>query len=137
MKNEGKELGNAFGRTHFIAEEASSQRLVCCVTNKRILLIPQDEKEKAKNVFSISSRIIGVDWASRTIASSILFNNWLEFSVEFPRNKIASALLSEIPVGNIVIIKLKNDTFIYLGTTDIGHSADISTSIMNPDIFMD
>lgn len=137
MKNGGKELGNAFGKTHFIAQESSSQRLVCCVTNKRMILIPQDDKEKAKTVFSISSRVMGVDWASRKMASSIFFNNWLEFSVKFSRDEIVSAKLSEIPVGNIVMIKLINNEFIYLGTTDIGHSADIMTSIMQPEIFMD
>lgn len=136
MKNGGKELGEAFGKVHFTALEESSQRLVCCVTNQRIMLIPQDNKEKAKTVFSVGTRIMGVDWAARKIASSILFNNWLEYSVKFSRDEIKIAQLSEIPVGNIVIVKFTNETVLYLGTKDIGHSMDIVAAIMNPGIFV-
>lgn len=136
MKNEGRELGEALGKVHFIAQEDSLQRLVCCVTDRRMLIIPQDNKEQAKIVFSIGSKIMGVDWASRKIASSILFNNWLEFSVEFSRVEIESAKLSDIPDGNIVIIRFKNNKVLYLSTADIGHSMDIVASIMRPEFFM-
>lgn len=137
MKNGGKEIGEAFGKVHFITQEASSQRLVCCVTNKRILLIPQDNKEKAKTVFSIGNRIMGVDWVARIIASSMLFNNWLEYSVKLTRDEIVSAELSENVVGNIVVIKFLDNITLYLSTTDIGHSMDIATAIMQPGVFME
>ncbi|MBR1467913.1 MAG: hypothetical protein IJ606_04710 [Bacteroidaceae bacterium] len=138
MKNGGKEIGEAFGKVHFITEEASSQHLICCVTNKRILIIPQDNKANAKMVFSIGSKVMGVDWATRKIASIIFFNNWLEYSVEFKREEIESAEISlDYPDGTIVIVKFKNNTTLYLRTQEVGHSMGITTSIYQPEIFME
>lgn len=138
MKNGGKEIGEAFGKVHFITEETSSQHLICCVTNKRILIIPQDNKANAKMVFSIGSKVMGVDWATRKIASSVFFNNWLEYTVEFKREEIESAEISlDFPDGTIVIVKFKNNTTLYLRTQDVGHSMGITTSIHQPEIFME
>lgn len=138
MKNGGRELGEAFGKVHFVSEEASSQKLICCITNQRILLIPQDNKVNAQRVFSIGSGIMGVDWAARKIASHIFFNNWLEYSVEFKREQIDSAEISlDFPDGTIVTIKFKNNTVLYLSTADCGHSMDITTSIYQPELFME
>lgn len=138
MKNGGKELGEAFGKVHFVTEEASSQHLICCITNNRILIIPQDNKTNAQRVFSIGSRVMGVDWATRKIASHIFFNNWLEYTVEFMREDIESAEISlDYPDGTIVVIKFKNGSVLYLRTTDVGHSMGITTSIYQPEIFME
>ena len=138
MKNGGKEIGEAFGKVHFVAQEASSQNLICCVTNKRILIIPQDNKENSKTVFSIGSSIMGIDWATKKVASHILFNNWLDYSVQFSREEIEVAEVSvDFPDGTIIAIRFKNNEVLYLRTEDIGHSMDITAAIHNPHIFME
>ena len=137
MKDKGREIGEAFGKVHFVSQEASSQNIICCITNKRLVLIPQDNKEKAKKVFSITGSIIGVDWIAKKVAMSTIFNNWLEYSVEIKRDDIISAELSDMPVGNIVIIKLKgNKGTLFLDNSEFGYSMDIATAIHNPHIFM-
>ncbi len=81
---------------------------------------------------------MGVDWATRKIASHIFFNNWLEYTVEFMREDIESAEISlDYPDGTIVVIKFKNGSVLYLRTTDVGHSMGITTSIYQPEIFME
>lgn len=138
MKNGGKEVGEAFGKVHFITQEASSQNLICCVTSKRIVLIPQDNRENSRRVFSVGGSIMGIDWATKKIAMRILFNNWLDYSVQFTRDEIEVAEVSlDFPDGTIVAIKFKNNQVLYLRTEDIGHSMNITASIHNPHIFME
>lgn len=136
MKNEGVELGYFAGKVHFVAQEQTQQSLICCVTTKRIVFIPESNKRISKNVFSIGCHLMGVDWINKMIAERELFKDWLDKPLEIKRNYIKSAELSPHPVGNIVIIHLKQGD-IFVGTDDLGWSLDIHQGIINPKIFIE
>lgn len=77
MKNGGRQIGEFFGKEYFIAQEDTLQNLICCVTTKRVVLIPQDNKATAKKMFSISASIAGIDWISKKLQYQLyLTNGW-------------------------------------------------------------
>ena len=51
MKNEGVELGYFAGKVHFVAQEQTQQSLICCVTTKRIVFIPEKKEYNFNNKF--------------------------------------------------------------------------------------
>ena len=136
MKNEGKEIGQFAGKIHFVAQEQTQQSLICIVTNKRIVFYPEANKKTNQMVFSTISRIMGVDWITRMIANRELFKEWLDRPLEIERDNVLSAEMSLCPVGNIVIIHLRQGD-IYVGTDKLKWSMDIHVGIMQPRIFME
>lgn len=137
MKNGGREVGTFMGTTYFSAQADSLQRIICCVTNKRVILIPQDNKEKSKQIFSLTGSITGVDWIGKRIAMSMFFKKWLDFPVQFKRDEIVSVKVTEDSILDIVEITLNQGrgTF-YLGTEELGHALDIVATIRQPEIFV-
>lgn len=137
MKNGGREVGTFMGKTYFSAQADSLQRIICCITNKRVILIPQDDKEKSKQIFSLAGSITGIDWVGKRIAMSMFFKNWLDFSVQLRRDEIVSAKVTEESILDIVEIALNQRRgTIYLGTEELGHALDIVITIRQPELFL-
>lgn len=135
MKGEAKEMGNAFGKTWFQAEELTQQNLICCVTSKRVVFIPQDNKRNTQIAIGLVGSVVGLDFFSKKAAKNIFTEGWLEVPLEVKRSQITSSKLSEIPCGNIVIINTSEGP-IYLGCDELSESMDINITIVQPEIFM-
>lgn len=135
MKGEGKEMGKAFGRVLFQAEELIQQNLICCVTSKRVVFIPQDSKRNTQIAIGLVSNVVGLDFFSKKVAKNIFTEGWLNVPLEVKRSQISSCKLSTIPIGNIVIINTLEGP-IYLGCDELQDSLDINITIVQPDLFM-
>lgn len=134
MKGEAKEMGNAFGKTWFQAEELTQQNLICCVTSKRVVFIPQDNKKNTKIAIGIVGSVVGLDFFSKKAAKNIFTEGWLDVPLELKRSQITSSKLSEVPCGNIVIINTLEGP-IYLGCDELSEAMDINITIVQPEIF--
>lgn len=135
MKGEAKEMGNAFGKTWFQAEELTQQNLICCVTSKRVMFIPQDNKRNTQIAIGLIGSVAGLDFFSKKAAKNIFTGGWLDLPLEIKRNQITSSKLSEIPCGNIVIINTIEGS-IFLSCDELGEAMDINITIIQPEIFM-
>lgn len=135
MKGEAKEMGNAFGKTWFQAEELTQQNLICCVTSKRVIFIPQDNKKNTKIAIGVIGSVVGLDFFSKKAAKNIFTEGWLDVPLEVKRSQITSCKISEIPCGNIVIINTSEEP-IYLGCDELTEAMDINITIVQPEIFM-
>lgn len=135
MKGEAKEIGNAFGRTWFQAEELTQQNLICCVTSKRVVFIPQDSKRNTRIAVGLIGSVVGLDYFSKKAAKNIFTEGWLEVPLEVKRSQITSCKLSEIPCGNIIIINTLEGP-IYVGCEELRESMDIDITIHQPEIFI-
>lgn len=134
MKGEAKEMGNAFGKTWFQAEELTQQNLICCVTSRRVVFIPQDNKKNTKIAIGIVGSVVGLDFFSKKAAKNIFTEGWLDVPLEVKRSQITSSKLSEVPCGNIVIINTLEGP-IYLGCDELSEAMDINITIVQPEIF--
>ena len=135
MKGEAKEMGNAFGKTWFQAEELTQQNLICCVTSKQVVFIPQDNKRNTKIAIGLVGSVVGLDFFSKKAAKNIFTEGWLDVPLEVKRSQITSSKLSEVPCGNIVIINTSEGP-IYLGCDELSEAMDISITIVQPELFI-
>lgn len=135
MKGEAKEIGDAFNKTWFQAQELTQQNLICCVTSKRVVFIPQDNKRNTKIAIGLAGSIVGLDFLTKKVAKNIFTEGWLEVPLEVKRSQITSCTLSEVPCGNIVIINTSEGP-IYLGCDELKNAMDINITIVQPGIFM-
>lgn len=144
MKNEGQQIGNAFGRTHYIAEALSSQNFICCVTDKRVLLIPTHTRNNTKQIINIGMALSGIDpitkAVTKKIATTILLQNYVDNPIEFSRKDIEGAKISTeflSPEQPIIVISCKGQDFCIQCQEGIEKALSISASICQPEIFME
>lgn len=139
IKEDGKKIGSAFGKEHYIAEELSSQIFICCVTNKRLILIPAMTKDSANRVLNIGMLLTGIDSVPRKISTSIFLQNYINDSLFFYREDINYIKFStDFPIVDhpiIIMNCLGHDIFIQC-RQEIGKACDIITALNNPSIFM-
>ena len=114
----------------------SFQYFTCCITDKRLVLVPKGSKPN-KKVLSIVGSMLGINPIVKSILLKELCDSIIEHPVSISKEKINKAILSEdIPSGLIVEIKT-NEFVLYLGFSDVGHAMDICVSIKQPELFKD
>lgn len=114
----------------------SCQFFVCCVTDKRIVLIPNDYKVEKKAI-SIIGHFLGMNMISNYCMLKTLYQNYLDCPIYFSRDEISNILFNtDVPSGKILCIGDKNlNIIMYLGVQNIEYACDIQMAFERPDFF--
>lgn len=136
MKHGGKLLGTFLGKERYITEEACPQSFICCVTDQRVILIPQDIKKNIKAALTVMSVFSGASPFIKKLVINSALNEYVDYPIAFPRENIIKAEISlDFPDGTLVVIQNK-DYNLFLGFSDFTHSLDTSAAISQPDLFI-
>lgn len=136
MKHGGKYIGTFLGKERYVTEEASPQNFICCVTDQRMILIPQDIKKNIKAALTVMSSFSGATPFIKKLVINSVLNEYVDYPIVFPReNVIKSEISLDFPDGTLLIIQNKGYN-LYLGFSDLSHSLDTSTAITQPELFI-
>lgn len=114
---------------------ASFQYFICCVTTKRVVLIPMTKKTKRYAIKLIGS-LLDVGFGGTRCLTKEFCDKYVDHPIYMEKNNINKIeLYKELPSGKIVLIDTK-DFYMLLGTPEVGYSMDITTSFYSPQIFM-
>ena len=94
MKHGGKLLGTYSGKERYITEEACPQNFICCVTDQRVILIPQDIKKNIKTVLTVMSAFTGATPVIKKIVINSALSEYVDYPIAFPRENIIKAEIS-------------------------------------------
>lgn len=139
MKNGGEKVGSFAGKEYYKTTEWSSQEFICCVTEKRLLLIPKVAKDKIKPVVNLVLRLGGQNFIQRSILEHIALQNYVDCPFEFSFEDIDRITLSEgYPSFDKPIIDMtfKGKHFYFQCRDGFDKVLDVTGAVQNPKIFM-
>lgn len=135
MANGGIELGEAFGKVHFLAKEASPQAFICCVTSKRLVLIPQESKKVIKTILTITGTVLSINPLAKRLAINQMLEQYVDYPIGFPRTEMLGADISEdYPDGTILIVHMKGYD-LFLGFPTMEYTLNVHGAINFPHFF--
>ncbi len=114
---------------------ASFQHFICCVTNKRIILVPMSKGGK-KYAIKLIGSLLDVGFVGKRYLTKEFCDKYVNHPIFIDKGDVTKIeIYTEIPTGKIVLIETI-DFYILLGTPSFDYSADITVSFNNPHIFM-
>lgn len=115
-------------------ETASFQYFICCVTNKRVVLVPMTKKTN-KNAIKIVGSLLGTPFGVTRCLTKEFCEKYVDYPIYMDKEDITKIeIYTEIPSGKIVLIETKNFD-VLLGTRNVGYSMDIQMSFYKPNWF--
>ncbi len=114
---------------------ASFQYFICCVTNKRVVLIPMSKKANRHAVRLVAS-LLDVGFVGGRCLTKEFCDKYVDSPIYIDNRDITKLeLYEEIPSFRIVLIKTSSFRML-LGVPDPGYAMDIVAGYHNPHIFM-